>query len=99
MGMVMIEIMNHAVAAKDFTLDMDESRLPRIKEAGQRYYPKALVDLIHSCVQRLPEQRIGAKELCDRIEEEVKDLRQAELSEEDKSRFPFESEVVDKMAK
>lgn len=97
--MVMIEIMNHAVAAKDFTLDMDESRLPRIKEAGQKYYPKALIDLIHSCVQRVPEQRTGAKEHCDRVDEGVKDLCQAELSEEDKSRFPFESEVADKMAK
>jgi hypothetical protein len=50
-------------------------------------------------VERLPEDRIGAKELCDCIGEEVKDLCQAELSEEDRSRFPWGSVVAEKMAK
>ena len=94
----MIEIINLQVEGEVFTFDMDDSRLPRIKEAGQAYYPKALVDLIHSCVRRWPDQRIGAKELCERIDEEIKDLFQAQLSEEDASRFPWQRVVAEKMA-
>jgi hypothetical protein len=74
----------------EYTLDMDESRLPRIDEMGQKFYPKALVKLVHGCIRRLPDDRIGIKELCNRIDEEVKELCKAKLSKEDKARFQFD---------
>ncbi len=98
--MVMIDLINDGVGgAKDrYSFDMDESRMQRINEDGRRYYSETLVDLIHRCVQRLPKDRIDVKELCERIDEAVKDLSQTVLSEEDKERFPWESAVVEKMA-
>ena len=74
----------------EYALNMDESRLPRIDETGQSFYPKALVELVHSCLRPLPDDRIGIKDLCNRIDEEVKELCKAELSEEDKFRFQLD---------
>lgn len=46
---------------------------------------KHLLNLSIVVYNRLPEDRIGIEELCKRIEDEVKDLRQTEPSEDDKS--------------
>ena len=74
---------------REYKLNMDESRLPRIDEAGQKFYPKALVELVHSCIRRLPDDRIGIKELCNRIDYEVRGFCFAELSQGDKARFMY----------
>ena len=101
LGMVMADLLTSAVDADtSFDFGVEDDKYPKIDRGpAKEHYPDVLLELIHSCVRKWPQDRIGVKELCRRIEEEVRDLRQAELSEEENARFPWHNQVHASMAR
>ena len=101
LGIVMADLLTSAVSGDaNYDFGVDEDQYPNLDRwTEKKHYPDGLIDLIHRCIRKWPEDRIGVKELCRRIEEEVKDLRLAELSEEESARFPWRSKVNEGMAR
>ena len=77
----------------------DKSQLPKIEEAGRRFYPNALVDLVEMCLQKWPDERIEIGFLCDCIDAEVTKLSSAALSDEDRLQFPIKDEEWGKIVR
>lgn len=84
--------------SEDLPENTVEEPLLRVDDEAKEHYPAALIDLAHRCVQRAPKDRITVAELCERIEEEVNELRQADLSDEDMATFPWYNRYKDLMA-
>ena len=90
----MLETLNYPADAPGdeavFEFGIDEaSQIPRVDGTARGFYPAAMIELIHACIRLHPKDTIGVKELCRRINEEVKDLCMAELTDADKARLPY----------
>lgn len=96
--MVMFDLMTGLVAPdRNYDFSDAKSEFPKIGGIHKKQYPAALVKLVLRCVRKWPLDRIEVKELCRRIEEEVKDIRSRGPSAEDHERFPWQSKVKEGM--
>lgn len=88
-----------ATKEKQWAFNKRVNAIPQVTGDALKHFPKALVDLVHRCIVRLPKNRIGIEELCERIEKEARDLRRTPLTAHERVRFPWENKVAWMMAK
>lgn len=95
----LLDLGDQMTTYQQYELFMPKADLPKMQKFARAYYPEKLVHLIERCIQRLPSERIRVEELCACIEREVKELSRAELSEDDRWRFPLVKENLGKFVK